>query len=317
MTWLLVIARWADIWASVLLASVSVFEFVVLDPPVGHHPGFSVLTAPSLFRKLAWCFWTAGIISSPLWLWMISASMTGVDLFAALSPEIWFTVLFSTQFGHLWAFRLAIALFFCLMLIASRRKTFTALDCIPAALAAIHLVSLAWAGHASAGTGGYAPVHLVNDAVHLAVAAFWPGGLVPFAVLLLRSLKSRDAALLEVATRLTRRFSMTSLLAVAVLSFTGLLNSVFLVGDVQALFTTPYGRLLLAKLVVFATMVCIGAWNLLVLKPQLAVEVQQETVAGQHVATRSLYRNVLCEIGLGAAVFLIVAILGITSPPMH
>jgi len=56
---------------------------------------------------------------------------------------------------------------------------------------------------------------------------------------------------------------------------------------------------------------------LLVLKPQLALEVQPETVASQDLATRFLFRNVLWEIGLGTAVFLIVGILGITSPPMH
>jgi putative copper resistance protein D len=286
MTWLLVIARWTNIWASVLLASVFVFEFVVVDPPVRHHSGFSVLNAPNLFHKLAWYFWTAGIISSPLWLWTISASMTGVDLFAALNPEVWSTVLLGTQFGHLWAFRLAIALAFCLSLLARRGITLTALDGIPAALAALHLVSLAWAGHASAGTGAYVPIHLINDAVHLAVAAFWPGGLVPFAALLLRLLKSEHPALRGIAARLTRRFSTTSLLAVAALSITGLLNSVFLIGDIQAVFTTPYGRLLLAKLVLFAAMLCIGAWNLLVLKPKFATEVRPENVANQSLAPR-------------------------------
>jgi copper resistance protein D len=317
MIWLLVIARWINIWASVLLASVFVFEFMVVDPAVRHHPGFSVLNAPNLFHKLAWYFWTVGIISSPLWLWTISASMTGVDLFAALNPEVWSTVLAGTQFGHLWAFRFTIALVFCLSLVVRRRITLTALDSIPATLAALHLVSLAWAGHASAGIGAYVPIHLLNDAVHLAVAAFWPGGLVPFAALLLRLLKSEPNALLGIAARLTRRFSTTSLLAVGALFVTGLLNSVFLVGEIQAVFTTPYGRLLLTKLVLFAAMICIGAWNLLVLKPKFATEVQPENVASQRLATRFLLRNVLWEIGLGTAVFLVVGILGITSPPMH
>ncbi len=317
MTWLLVIARWTNIWASVLLASVFVFEFVVVDPLVRHHPGFSVLNAPNLFHKLAWYFWTAGIISSPLWLWTISASMTGADLFAALNPEIWSTVLAGTQFGHLWVLRLTIALAFCLSLVARRRIRLTALDRIPPALAALHLVSLAWAGHASAGIGAYVPIHLVNDAVHLAVAAFWPGGLVPFAALLVRLLKSEHPAVLGIAAPITRRFSTTSLLAVAALAVTGSLNSVFLIGEIQAVFTTSYGRLLLAKLVLFAAMVCIGAWNLLVLKPKFATEVQPENVANQNLVARFLLRNVLCEIGLGTAVFLIVGILGISSPPMH
>jgi putative copper export protein len=75
--------------------------------------------------------------------------------------------------------------------------------------------------------------------------------------------------------------------------------------------------LLLAKLVLFAAMVCIGAWNLLVLKPKLAVKVQPENVASQNLHTRFLLRNILWEIGLGTAVFFIVGILGITSPPMQ
>jgi putative copper export protein len=124
----------------------------------------------------------------------------------------------------------------------------TVLDSIPAALAVPHVASLTWAGHASAGTGAYIPIHLVNDALHLAVAAFWPGGLVPFAALLFRLLKSGHPAVLGIVAPLTRRFSTTSLLAVATLLVTRLLNSVFLIGKIHALLTTSYGRLLLAKL---------------------------------------------------------------------
>jgi putative copper resistance protein D len=315
--WLLVIARWIEIWASVLLASVFVFYFVTVDARARHHPEFSALSIRSLFYRLAWGFWTAGIISSLLWLWAISAEMTGVDLLTALSPENWLTVLSGTQFGHLWVFRITIALIFGLVLIAGRRATWIALDGLSGALAMVHLVSLAWAGHAAAGIGANGPIHLANDSVHLAVAAFWPGGLVPFAALLLRLLKSECPALLEIAGRLTRRFSTTSLLAVLALSATGLLNGVFLIGGIQAVFTTPYGRLLLAKLVLFTAMIGFGAWNLLVLKPRLAIKAQPENGANQNLSARLLFRNVLWEIGLGTGVFLVVGILGITSPPVH
>ena len=140
---------------------------------------------------------------------------------------------------------------------------------------------------------------------------------MPFAALLVRLAKSEHPAVLRIAAPITRRFSTTSLLAVAALAVTGSLNSVFLLGEIQAVFITPYGRLLLAKLVLFAAMVCIGAWNLLVLKPKFSAEVQPENVANQNLAARFLFRNVLCEIGLGTGVFLIVAILGVSSPPMH
>jgi putative copper resistance protein D len=315
--WLLVIARWIEIWASVLLASVFVVYFVTVDARARRDPEFIVLSLRNLFYRLAWGFWTAGIISSLLWLWAISAEMTALDLLTALSPENWFTVLSGTQFGHLWVFRITIALIIGFVLIAGRRATWIALDGLSGALAMVHLVSLAWAGHAAAGIGANGPIHLANDSVHLAVAAFWPGGLVPFAVLLLSLLKSGCPALLEIVGRLTRRFSTTSLLAVLALSATGLLNSVFLIGGIQAVFTTPYGRLLLAKLVLFTAMIGIGAWNLLILKPRVAIKVQPENVANQNLTARSLFRNVLWEIGLGTGVFLVVAILGITSPPVH
>ena len=317
MNWPLVIARWMDIWASALLASVFVFDFVIVSKSVRRLPEFGALSVPGLFHRLAWIFWSLGIISSLLWLWTISAEMAGVELMAALSPEIWFTVLSGTQFGHLWVFRITVAVIFGLVLIARRRLSLTGRASFCGALAAIHLLSLAWAGHAAAGIGAGAPIRLANDSVHLALTAFWPGGLVPLAVLFLRLLKSGRPALLEIAAGLTRRFSTTSLFAVLTLSGTGLINSIFLVGDIQAMFTTSYGRLLLAKLVLFAAMVGIGAWNLLVLKPQLPVKVQPENVVNQNRKTRSLFRNVLWEIGLGTALFFIVGMLGMTSPPVH
>jgi copper resistance protein D len=322
MTCILIIARWTDIWASVLLASIFVFEFVIVGPSSTRHPVFSTVlfgSVPSLSHNLAWKIWLVGIISSLLWLWTVAASMTGVDLAAALSPNVWATILINTQFGHLWIMRLTTKLIFGLSLwfITRTRFELNVLKSLPAALAILQLISLAWAGHAAAGIGAEASVHLINDAVHLAVAAFWPGGLVPLAVFLTQILKSQPTPVLKVAGQLTRRFSMTSLIAVAALCVTGLVNSIFLIGNVDAVLTTTYGKLLLWKLALFFSMVCLGAWNLLVLKPKLAVDVESRDVADNHLTIRSLLRNVLWEIGLGTAVFLIVGILGITSPPMH
>ena len=102
-----------------------------------------------------------------------------------------------------------------------------------------------------------------------------------------------------------------------VIAFTGLLNSVFLVGNAQVLLTTTYGQLLTLKLILFLLMVGFGAWNLLVLKPKLTVDLRAVHVAQQEIVIRSLLRNVLCEIGLGTGVILIVGLLGITPPPMR
>ena len=104
-------------------------------------------------------------------------------------------------------------------------------------------------------------------------------------------------------------------MAVAVMALTGLLNSIFMVGSFRALLTSAYGQLLVSKLILFFVMVGFGAWNLFLLKPRL--DVPNINVADQESAIRSLIRNVLCEVGLGAAVILIVAALGLTPPPLH
>ena len=162
MTLLLIGVRWVHICASVLLASIFVFRLLIVGPPLKGSPGLPTLPAGSVLRLLytfAWKIWIVEIVSSLLWLWAISASMTGVDCVASLSPEIWSTVLFGTQFGHLWIIRSTIGLILglSLWLIAGRRLRMSSLDSLPAAAAMAQLVSLAWAGHAAADVGPYDP----------------------------------------------------------------------------------------------------------------------------------------------------------------
>jgi hypothetical protein len=93
------------------------------------------------------------------------------------------------------------------------------------------------------------------------------------------------------------------------------LNSNFMVGSFRALLTSVYGQILVAKLIFFCMMIGFGAVNLILLKPRIAVDLRTGQVA-EKTALRSLFRNVLWEVGLGTAVILIVGWLGTTSPPM-
>src|SRR5215831_6034678 len=116
---LLLGVRWLHICAAVLLASIFVFKLVIVGPPWKGPPGPPTLLSGSVLRLLysfAWKIWIVEIVSSLLGLWAISASMTRVDSVAALSPQIWSTVLFGTQFGHLWIIRSTIGLIFGLIL---------------------------------------------------------------------------------------------------------------------------------------------------------------------------------------------------------
>jgi copper resistance protein D len=93
--------------------------------------------------------------------------------------------------------------------------------------------------------------------------------------------------------------------------------SFFFLHQVHDLWTSAYGRLLTAKVLVFFGMVTIGAWNLLILRRKLGREAQPGNVDQSAPAARALFRNVCWEIVLAITVLLIVAALGLTGPPAH
>jgi putative copper resistance protein D len=167
------------------------------------------------------------------------------------------------------------------------------------------LVSQVWAGHASAAP----PSHIANDAVHLLGAALWLGSLPPLFLLLARA--GRGGAWLALAATAARRFSPVGIVAVVLLAVTGFINGEMMVGSVQALTSTTYGRLVVAKLLLLAAMLVVAAVNRFRLTPRI------EQAATAAAAARALWRNVAAEIVLGAAILAVVGVLGGSQPPPH
>ena len=138
---------------------------------------------------------------------------------------------------------------------------------------------------------------------------------MPLAAFLFLLLKPSQAEAVALAAPVVRRFSGSSLIAVAAMASTGLVNSIFMIGSFRALLTSAYGQILISKLFLFFVMIGFGAVNLFLLKPRIAVDLRAGQILEKN-ALRSLIRNVLWEIGLGTAVVLIVGLLGTTPPPM-
>ena len=317
----LILIRWLHLSASMLLAGLFLFEAVIVVPAarkpsadIGHLLGrIHQLTC----RTASWTLLVA-LMSWLGWSWLVASTMTGDDLIECLQSGDWLTVLIGTQFGHMCLFRVIVSLVFAIILWVmartSGRRSF--LQTTLVGLSVIELVSLAWAGHAAASSGPFGIVHLLGDALHLFTSAFWPGALVPLAAFLFLLLKSSQVEAIGLVPPVVRRFSASSLIAVAGMALTGLLNSIFMVGSFRALLTSAYGQILVSKLILFFAMVGFGAWNLFLLKPRIAVELPTVNLA-QNSAVHLLLRNVLWEIGLGTLVILIVGLLGITPPPMR
>jgi putative copper resistance protein D len=317
----LILVRWLHLSASMLLAGLFLFEAVILVPAVGK-PLANIGPLLGRIHQLTCrtALWTllVALMSWFGWSWLVTSTMTGDDLIECLQSGDWLTVMNGTQFGHIWLFRMIVSLVFGIILWVMARTSGrpSLLQTTLVGLSVIELVSLAWAGHATASPGPFGIVHLLGDALHLLTSAFWPGGLVPLATFLFLLLKSSQVEASGLAAPVVRRFSASSLIAVAGMTLTGLLNSMFMVGSFRVLLTSAYGQILVSKLILFFAMVGFGAWNLFLLKPRIAVELPTVNLA-QNSAVHLLLRNVLWEIGLGTLVILIVGLLGITPPPIR
>jgi len=309
LTALLIIARAVHIGASILIAGIFTFDVITLG--AARRPVRDDLREVEccLFRLAVWSL-VAAFLSALLWFWLTVANMSGSSLVGALSATAWQRVFFQTQFGGVWQLRLGLsALAFALAFAgltkekARRGSVILVLWVVSAAF----LVSLAWVSHAAAAM--VQPLGLLGDALHLCAAGGWLGGLIPLAIFLTRA--GISFSLDKRAPRVVERFSTLSLWCVRVLVVSGISNSWLLVGSIHALFTTPYGRLLLFKLALFCVLIGFGVRNRCLVKTKVR---PAPTVSDW---LPQLRRNVICEACLGAAVVAIVACLGVTPPARH
>ncbi|MFY1668747.1 copper resistance CopC/CopD family protein [Plantactinospora sp. WMMB334] len=98
-------------------------------------------------------------------------------------------------------------------------------------------------------------VSVVVDVVHLAGMAVWLGGLVMLGAFLLRYANDRELdAILPV-------WSRWATVAVSALLLAGIVQALIEVSTLDALVSTTYGRLIIAKAVLFAAVVAIAAYS--------------------------------------------------------
>ena len=271
---LLIAARVFHFIAVISLTGVFAFECLVLGP-ASRQAGVGPQKTLGLRRRLGWLAWASlalGLVSGAAWLAPVAANMSGKPLGIALWREVVPVVLTRTQFGQDWLLRLALAALVavCLLTLQGVRRGVGAIGWAALLLAAVMLASLAWAGHGAATPGTPGDLHLVADILHLLAAGLWVGTLIPLALLLAEARRVGDPGWGAITRAATRRFSVLAMTSVATLFSAGLVNTWFLAGTVPTLIGTEYGRLLLAKIAIFLTMVVIAAVNLLRLTPRLA-----------------------------------------------
>ncbi|MGH6617839.1 copper homeostasis membrane protein CopD [Sphingomonas sp.] len=187
---------------------------------------------------------------------------------------------------------------------------------LPASLlSGVAVATLAWSGHGAATEGMAGWIHLLSDILHLLAAAAWLGALFVLLLLVMRDRATADIEQVRATRHALAGFSTMGTIIVALLVATGLVNGAFLVGadHIQTLPATPYGQLLIAKLILFGAMLGLAALNRFCLTPALEVALDQST---PQVALALLRRSLAVEAGLALLIFGLVAWLGTLAPPV-
>jgi putative copper resistance protein D len=270
----------------------------------------------SLWRILSWCLLVT--FATGLAGFVLQASvMTGLPPAQSLALDTFGAVL-ATQYGKAWLARQAFlaALAGVAFMLMRRRDHHPVLwRDAGFALAAGLVGCMALAGHAAAGEGVTLVLQLGSDVLHLLAAGIWLGALLPLALLLEWCRRADATWAATVAKEATRRFSLLGLATVGTLLVTGSYNAWQLVGDIPPLVGTDYGRLLLVKLGLLIPILALAATNLLSIRPRMLATGSVNDAFRDLV--KRLRRNALAEASIGAAILLVVAMLGVTAPARH
>jgi putative copper resistance protein D len=313
---LLIAVRDIHFASSVIVAGIVFFDWLIVAPVFGADlrlpATFSAFTETS--QRILWLSLGVSIVSALAWLCLLSTRIAGKPFEQVIADGTIWIVLSRTQFGIAWAARILVAGLLAICLPSRQKLKALPADwrgSLSALLAGFYLGLMAFAGHGEEGLGFERNIHLAADFLHLVAVGLWLGGLLPLAILLTYLRRCGEEPWLSAACNAGSRFSTLGILAVSILLISGTINASFLVGGIQSLIDTRYGRLLLLKLALFAVMVSTAAINRQYLLPRLC---KADATDRSDPTAQRLVRSTLVELTLGLAILLIVGVLGITAP---
>lgn len=227
----------------------------------------------------------------------VKAAGFGLDAVFRWSPA---RDVIATGFGQVWLGRALLALALAaLAVIAARTRSDRWLLSVVFLASAI-AVTPALSGHARV-EGALA---VLSDAVHVAAAGVWVGGLSFLALLLVEAGGDRWS----LATRVVPRFSTLAVVSVIALVVAGIVSGFLEVRSWHALWHTTYGQLLLVKVALLVPLLALGAFNNRTSVPRL------RSAAAVPQVRRRFARSVVLELTLMMVIVGVTAVL-VAEPP--
>ena len=298
----LIVSRFLHYTACLTLFGISLFPLYTSTAL----PGASYSRAHG--RTAMWWTTLVALLSAVFWFTSVVDNMTGTLNGFLDRSSVW-SVLSETSFGKIWVARFILLMVILAVVPAQAKSPKENWSWLLPTLCAALLVSLAGVGHTQMDDGLTRVVHMSSDGLHLLAAGAWLGGLVSLFSLVARAIWTSGSE--SAASNAALRFSGMGYIAVATIIGSGLINSWFLVGSFANL-RTPYGQLLIVKLVLFAAMLGLAGLNRFFIVPSL-IKADEDHAVG----LSRLRRHVLGEQALGFLIILIVSALGTMQPAVN
>jgi copper transport protein len=252
------------------------------------------------------------LLSAFLLLAVLSLAVQGAKLGGGNPPTLGILAryLFRTQSGKIWLLRELYGVFL-MFLLFWLHKTSTQRAALWTFFISLPLVaSRSLMSHAAA-VKEDTLLAVSADAAHLIVTALWAGGLPVLLWALWRGTKQFHLPL-SWAAQAVSRFSRLALISVAILVLTGAYQSWIHVQSWNALFGSPYGKVLLLKLSLFVLMAGLGAVNFFLTRPALANAAKEDPLL-----RRKALRRIGSESALGFFILSLTGLLTVLPPGAH
>ncbi len=241
----------------------------------------------------------------------------------AIRPNQLIEVVAQSDWGRFWSWRLtaailgALATFAAAKSIRQKRKTLgpdeleensltteTPFGIAAVASGGIYLLLISLTSHNAATPTDIRWFAIATDMVHVVAATTWVGGIAYLLVASVHAIRSDDqssrTALLQFATR----FAPLAIFATTILVASGIVSSLMQVTIPEAL-NTPYGRVLVAKIILIAILIALAIRN-----NRSVARSNRSSIA----STRSLRRYMTLELAVAFAVLLATAGLASVEP---
>ena len=216
-----------------------------------------------------------------------------------------------TSFGGTWIIRMGLTIALIgIWFVMERWKKLSVKNQIP--MLGISLVLIATSTMIGHGAASELPLAIALDYIHNFIAAVWIGGVIFFGFVLLQSFSELDDNNKNrLSLALIPRFSSLFVISVGIVIISGPLLLWFLESNVGLLWESTYGKLIIVKILIAATMIGFGGYNQIKIQKNGEKNLKNSSLS----VHKKLKKSLKVESALGVALLGVVALLANGSLP--